>query len=185
MCCLNYDVAYVERLTKIAPAMQEKLISYYAKATPLVRIEAHSRQRSYSTLWRNDARAEKTGQEGYDPAKVAENFYCGLLAALQQLHLIENAVNRGRSLSEKELDLCNSLRAEKAKARSRRKRRKTPKKDIIENHFFLIQDLLAKNFSWRQIASQYQEFIGISFVYLRREYLKELSRRNTVQRLVR
>jgi len=180
---LSYDVDYVEKITKLPLPKQEKLIRYYSKLSPLVRLEAHARQRQYSTEWRNNARAGNAVSECYDAKKSAENFYCGLIVALADLVRIEEAVSRGRSLTEEELALCNSLRVEKLKTKTQRKQRKSPKRNMIETHFFLIRDLLAQDLSWRQI-SQYQEFKGISFVYLHKEYLKELSRRDTTQKLI-
>ena len=178
---MKYDNTYVENLTRLSPDEQDSLARYYARLRPAARVEAHKRQRNFSTFWRNRHRDGNSISSTYDPTKHSENWYAGLLVSLQQIREIETAVERGRSLSKQELMLCSELRKDRI---TKKRQKNCPTRDLVVSRFHLIKTLREEGYSWRQIAN-YAEFRGkATYIYIRRIFLDEQGKRAVSSRLV-
>lgn len=182
----NYDLGYVHRLTRLDPAQQQRLLRRFANLPQVLQCYVTERQRELSMAWRNEIRKNKGGVAGgicvYDPRQIAENMLCGLLCAIAEVERLAHAEQRGRNLSDEQLELSAWIHGELTKSRQKAKSKAKTQAMILANFGRLLM-LREKGLSFDEIARNDPVFRVTSKQYLNKVYLAETARLQVLDNL--
>lgn len=157
----NYDLKFVEEITKLSNKKRNELLIYYVSMPETVRLEAHRLQ---TDLIRQNRHWKSTG-------KNQEYVYANLLLALKRLRFVEHGQATARNIPLEVAKQATQIKIERVKADAKRK--ESPLRDLIELKFFeLIKQLKAEGLSWRLIENYLSKHhkTHVSHAYLRSVY---------------
>lgn len=180
---LDYQVDYVDALTRLNARDQARLTRWYATKSEPVRIKAHELQRKWATQWSNEARSG-SAPAGFTRTNAAENWYAALLVALQYLWRLEQASSRGRNLQEDELELAAELQTERAKMPRGAPPNVGKKRRAVLVRLPLIMQLRDAGLSWREIA-KHKEFSGMTAAWIHEVVKQENAKQSQATSLER
>jgi hypothetical protein len=184
----DYDVTYMEKLTKLTTNDCPRLLRYFAGLPVSLCLRVTERQRQISTQWKNEYHRLKKEQQRptgwlkrYNPDRGAENFLAGLLVAANEVHRLEFIVHRGRNLSEEEMALCRWIREERQAQETAKRLASDKTRHIIEN-YEMITELLERRTSYEKMTLL-PLFNGFSKQWINKIYRAERDRRAALSEL--
>lgn len=140
-CYMNYDISYIDSLTRSKAAQRAMVFRWFAGQGEAVKIEATKLQGDLA----------QQNRSHYDPQYRTEFYFSMLVLALVKMHWIETAQSQKIQLTAEDARQLSDIRISRIK--SQRKPRTSPKKDLIRVRFYEeIKTLKNDGLSWRQIS---------------------------------